>query len=172
MGEGMHPLPIKQSDQAHIIDDFHKPSCRFGHIYVNTVGPSPPSKGSRYLFSTIDRLMRLFEVVPMVKASSSSCALALPLGWISCFGVPEHITSDHVTLQLWISLMQLLGTTFHQTTTLNPEANGMVECTRRTLEAAVMAGCTLQDRLCNCPGSFYVWTSPKGGINESIAELV
>ena len=77
------------------IDDFHPPSRRFGHIHVDIVGPLPPSEGSQYLFTTIDRSTCWFEAVLISEASSSTCASALLSGWISRFGVPEHITSNH-----------------------------------------------------------------------------
>ena len=46
--------------------------------------------------------------------ASSACVSALLLGWISHFGVPDHITSNRGTpfmSHLWSSLMQLLGIT-------------------------------------------------------------
>ncbi|XP_076069328.1 uncharacterized protein LOC143041389 [Oratosquilla oratoria] len=48
-------------------------------------------------------------------------------GWIGKFGLPDHTTSDRgtaFTSQLWTSLGQLLGTTFHHTTAYKPEAKG------------------------------------------------
>ncbi|KAK3892983.1 hypothetical protein Pcinc_003162 [Petrolisthes cinctipes] len=115
---------------------FHQPQRRFAHIHVDVVGPLPPSDGHRYLFTIIDRSTRWPEAIPMANATSTSCASSLLSGWISRFGIPEHITSDRgttFTLHLWTSLGQLIGTTVHHTTAYNPEANSMVERLHRTL---------------------------------------
>ncbi|KAK3895735.1 hypothetical protein Pcinc_000658 [Petrolisthes cinctipes] len=102
---------------------FHQPQRRFAHIHVDVVGPHPPSDGHRYLFTIIDRSTRWPEAIPMANATSTSCASSLLSGWISRFGIPEHITSDHgttFTSHLWTFLGQLMGTTVHHTTAYNP----------------------------------------------------
>lgn len=81
----------------------------------------------------------------MTNATARDCTEALLHGWISCFGVPDDITSDwgHAFIsQLWTSLGELMGTNIHCTTAYNPATNSMVERTYRTLKAVLMAHCT------------------------------
>ena len=155
---------------------FHQPSRRFAHIHVDVVGPLPPSEGCRYVFTIIDRSTRWPEAIPMSNATSASCALSLLSGWISRFGIPDHITSDRgttFTSQLWISLGQLMGTTVHHTTAYNPEANGMVERFHRTLKAALMSRCNGPVWLSQLPWVLLgLRTTPKDDLNVSPAEMV
>jgi hypothetical protein len=47
------------------------------------------------------------EAIPLSDMSAAACAKALTFTWISCFGVPETITSDRgpqFTSNLWIKL--------------------------------------------------------------------
>ena len=118
---------------------------------------------------------RWFESVPISEASSSSCASALLLGWISRFGVPEHITFDHgtpITSLLWTSLLQLLGIALHHTTTYNPAANGMVEHVHHTLKAALMARRISPGWTTQLPWVLLGFqTSPKEGIDVCMSNL-
>ncbi|XP_076053647.1 uncharacterized protein LOC143032653 [Oratosquilla oratoria] len=145
-------------------EPFHQPQRRFAHIHVDILGPIPPSAEHRYLFTIIDRSTSWSEAIPMPDATSTSCTAALLSGWISRFGIPEHITSDrgttfqisrfgipeHITSdsgttftsQLWTSLGQLLGTSVHHTTAYNAEANGTkVGRFHRTLKVALISRC-------------------------------
>jgi hypothetical protein len=45
------------------------------------------------------------EAIPLSETSAAACAKALTFSWISRFGVPETITSDHgpqFTTSLWL----------------------------------------------------------------------
>lgn len=155
---------------------FYQPQRRFGHIHVDIVGPLPPSEGRRFIFTIMDRSTRWPEAVPMSDATAASCATALLSGWISRFGIPDHITSDRgtsFTSQLWTSLGELLGTSIHHTTAYNPEANGMVERFHRTLKAALMSRCTNSAWFSRLPWVLLgLRTTPKEGIDVSSAEMV
>jgi transposase InsO family protein len=51
---------------------------------------------------------------------------ALTFSWISCFGVPETMTSDRgpqFTSSLWFQICELLNISHHQTTAYDPESN-------------------------------------------------
>ncbi|XP_066963183.1 uncharacterized protein [Macrobrachium rosenbergii] len=81
----------------------------------------------------------------MDEASTTSCAEALLSSWISCFGVPDSITTGKgpaFLSELWVSLACLMGTTLHCTMAYNPAANGPVERVHRSLKAALMARCS------------------------------
>lgn len=74
----------------------------------------------------------------MKQATAQDCAEALLHGWISYFGVPDNITSDHgpafFISQLRLFFGELMGTNI---IAYNPAANGMVEQTHRTQKAAL-----------------------------------
>ena len=156
--------------------EFRQPMRRFGHLHVDVVGPLPPSDGARFLFTTTERSTRWPEAIPMQHATAQECAEALLHGWVSRFGVPDDITSDRgpaFTSQLWTSLGELMGSTVHRTTAYNPEANGMVERSHRTLKAALMARCTGPDWKAQLPWVLLgLRTSPKEGVQVSPAEMV
>jgi hypothetical protein len=62
--------------------------------------------------------------------------------WISCFGVPETITSDRgpqFTSNLWFNLCEMLHISHKQTTAFHPESNGAVERLHRHLKDALRA---------------------------------
>ncbi|XP_066956936.1 uncharacterized protein [Macrobrachium rosenbergii] len=83
----------------------------------------------------------------MDEASTTSCTEALLSSWISCFGVPDSITTDRgpaFLSELWVSLARLMGTTLHSTTAYNPAANDMIERAHHSLKAALMARCTCE----------------------------
>ncbi|KAK3874725.1 hypothetical protein Pcinc_020359 [Petrolisthes cinctipes] len=169
------PRPwIPSSLRRHVFNVIHG-LTRFAHIHVDVVGPLPPSDGHRYLFTIIDRSTRWPEAIPMANATSTSCASSLLSGWISRFGIPEHIPSDcdtTFTSHLWTSLGQLMGTTVHHTTAYNPEANGMVERLHRTLKAALMSRCNNSTWSSQLPWVLLsLRTTPKG-LDASPAEMV
>jgi transposase InsO family protein len=52
------------------------------------------------------------EAIPLSEMSAAACAKALTFTWISRFGVPETITSDHgpqFTSSLWLQLCEMLN---------------------------------------------------------------
>ena len=119
------------------LGSFPQPTRRFGHIHVDVVGPLPSSEGKRYLFTIIDRSSRWPEAVPMEEASTMSCATALLNAWVSRFGLPEHITSDHIRHLVIVSQAAWCQPT--------PHNNGMVERWHRTLKASLTARCVGSD---------------------------
>jgi transposase InsO family protein len=69
-------------------------------------------------------------------------AKALTFTWISRFGVPETITSDHelqFTSNLWFQLYEMLNISHKQTTAYHPESNGAVKRLHRRLKDALCA---------------------------------
>ena len=112
----------------------------------------------------------------MEDASTPSCATALLNVWISRFGIPDHITSDRVsvfTSELWTALAKLIGTQLHHTTSYHPEANGMVQRLHRTLKAALTARCSGNKWTSHLPWVMLgLRTTPKEGLSYSAAEMV
>ena len=119
---------------------FVPPSHRFQHIHVDLVGPLPPSGGSSYLLTVIDRFTRWPEAIPLPTMDADTVARHLIAGWIARFGVPEVITTDRGSQfesRLWAELTRLLGTSRIRTCAYHPEANGMVERFHRQLKSAL-----------------------------------
>ena len=158
------------------IGSFPQPQRCFADVHIDIVGPLPLSEGYRYLFTIIAHSTRWPEAVPKVDFSASSCAAAFLSTWVSRFGIPEHITSDQgssFTSLLWASLNKLLGSTSHQTTAYNPEANSMVEHLHRTLKAALIACCNDSFWFHQPPWVLLrLRTTTKEGLNVSAAEMV
>jgi hypothetical protein len=78
----------------------HSPLCTNmcnAHIYVDIVGPLPPSQGFAHIFTMIDRTTRGAEAVPLSSITASACADSLCSTWIARFGVAHtnHIRQRH-----------------------------------------------------------------------------
>ncbi|GFR68547.1 Pol polyprotein [Elysia marginata] len=140
------------------------------------LAPGLKSVTNQYLITIIDRNTRGPEEIPIPTITTAECVQALVGGWISCFGIPEDISSDRgsqFTSALWTEIAKCLGVKVHQTTAFQPQANGTVERFHRTLKAA------LKDRL---TGNNWVeellWvllglrTASKEDLGYSSAELV
>jgi hypothetical protein len=87
------------------------PSRPFGHLHVDLVGPLLPSCGFTHLFMIIDCTSCWPEAVLLSSTTAAACADALFHGWVSHFGVPAVITSDHgaqFTSALWAALCALV----------------------------------------------------------------
>ena len=90
----------------------------------------------------IDRFTRWPEAVPISDISAQTVAEQSLSSWVARFGVPKSITTDRgaqFESNLWKSLMNLLGTEKHRTTSYHPQANGIVERFHRQLKASLKA---------------------------------
>ena len=86
------------------IGKFDVPEQRFTHCHIDIVGPLPPSKGYKYLFTIKDRSTRLLQAIPMSNPTSEAVAEAFMLHWTALFGLPTIVTSDRgsaFTSGLW-----------------------------------------------------------------------
>jgi hypothetical protein len=106
------------------------------------VGPLQYSNNFNYIFTIIDRTSKWMEAIPLSDTFTVACAKALTFTWISCFGVPETITSDRgpqFTSNLWFKLCEMLHISHRQTTAYHPESNGVVERLHCRLKDALRA---------------------------------
>ncbi len=95
------------------------PQGRFSHLHINLVGPLQYSGGFNFIFTLIDHTSKWMEAVPLYDTSAAAWAKALIFSWISLFGVPEMITSDHgtqFTSNIWSHLCEMLHNSHCQTT--------------------------------------------------------
>ncbi len=130
------------------------PTRRFSHIHVDLVGPLPASKGFTYLFTIIDRTSRWPEAIPIAATTTVDCANALFQGWVSRFGVPAVITSEHgtqFTSSLWAALCSLLNIQHNHTTAYHPQSSGMVERFHRRLKDALRTRCAVANWVDHLP---------------------
>ena len=120
---------------------FSEPDARFHHVHVDLVGPLPPSEGSVYLLTCIDRFTRWPEAIPLPNCSSETVAKAFLERWVSQFGCPAVVTTDrgsHFEAS-FNKLLCTLGCRHARTTAYHPESNGIIERFHRQLKAALRA---------------------------------
>nr|VZI31122.1 unnamed protein product [Spirometra erinaceieuropaei] len=92
---------------------FTTPDARFSHVNIDLVGPLPPSNGSTYLLTCTDRFTRWLVAVPIPDTCAETVEKAFLLHWVSNFGVPATVTTDHGSQfesTLFRELTSLLGT--------------------------------------------------------------
>jgi hypothetical protein len=71
------------------------PQRHFSHLHDDLVGPLQYSNNLNYIFIIIDHMSKWIEAIPVSETFAAAFAKALTFTWISRFGVPETITSDH-----------------------------------------------------------------------------
>ena len=111
------------------LQHFKVPAKRFSHIhiYIDIVGPLPPSSGFTHLLTIMDKTTRWPEAIPLRDTMTTECARALISTCIARFGVPSDLTSDRgpqFTSAVWSTILSQLGIQLNRTTTYHQQANG------------------------------------------------
>ena len=112
---------------------------RFKHVHVDLVGPLPPSKGSCYLLTCVDRFSRWPEAIPIPDCTSETVAQAFLERWIAQYGCPSIVTTDRGSHfeSAFHALLDSIGCQHIRTTAYHPASNGLVERLHRQLKAAL-----------------------------------
>lgn len=141
-----HCIPCQKSKVVrHIktpIGRFSDLALRFDHVHLDLIGPLPPSQGSYYCLTMIDRYTRWPEAIPIPDMTAETVARSFYNSWISRFGVPSTITTDQgrqFESSLFKSLSLLLGIKRIRSSPYHPQANGLIEEFHRPLKAAIRA---------------------------------
>ena len=112
----------------------------FSHVHIDLVGPWPVSQGFTYFLTCIDRFTQCPEAIPLKEISAESRVQTLISGWITHYGVPTTITTDHgrqFESHLFQELSRILEIKHTRMTNYHPTSNGMIERFHRQLKAAL-----------------------------------
>lgn len=88
----------------------------------------------------IDRWSRWPEAIPLQDITANTIATVFVQEWISCYGIPERLTSDRgcqFTSNLFAELTAVLGVHHCKTTAYHLIANGALERWHCSLKAAL-----------------------------------
>ena len=105
------------------LSTFATPDTRFDQVHIDLVGPLPPSSGSVYLLTCVDRFTHWPEAVPIPDSTEETVARAFIQTWIAHFGTPSAVTTDRgrqFESHLWCEFSNLLGTKHLRTTAYHP----------------------------------------------------
>ncbi len=75
---------------------FSTSDARFNHVYVDIVGPLPPSQGYTYLLTCVDRFTRWPEAVPIQNIAAETMAQAFIATWVALFSRPVSAIKKRV----------------------------------------------------------------------------
>lgn len=131
--------------QKHTISRVRKsslPDKRFQHIHLDIVGPLSPSNTCTHILTVVDRFTRWSLGCPITDTSAETVAATFLDRWISNYGVPSIVTTDHspqFQSILFQGFTKLLGVKHIKTTTYHPIAGSLVERFHRQLKSSLMA---------------------------------
>ena len=77
------------------IGTFRMPDTPFSHLHLGLVGPLPISRGCTYLLTCVDHFSCWLEAIPITNAKAETVVHAFIDQWVTRFGAPAIITTDH-----------------------------------------------------------------------------
>jgi hypothetical protein len=109
------------------------PNCHFSHIYVDLVGPLPPSQGFTHILTIVDRTTCWTEAVPLTTTTATGPQPVQRLFVLHGYADLAFLTlsllsvAPKFTSSLWSQLTAFLHVSHITTTAFHPQSNGMVE---------------------------------------------
>ncbi|GBL83665.1 hypothetical protein AVEN_132596-1 [Araneus ventricosus] len=76
------------------LGEYEVPLGRFCVAHIDLIGPLPPSRGSIYCLTCIDRSSSWMEAIPLDNISADTVARAFYSNWIARFGMPHKLITD------------------------------------------------------------------------------
>ena len=137
----MYPTKIKGAQT------YPSTSRKIQHPILILLDHGRPVRDLPTLLTCIDRFTRWPEAIPLKDISAESVAEALISGWITRYGVPTTITTDHgrqFESHLFQELSRILGINRIRTTSYHA-SNKMIERFYCQLKAALRAILTNSD---------------------------
>ena len=114
-------------------------------VAIDICGPFPlTDMGNRYIMVLTDQFTRWTEAIPIPNQEAKTVAQAFITHFASRFGYPLTIFTDQGTnfeSNLFKEMCDILGIDKARTTSMRPQANGMVERFNRTLAIMMTAYC-------------------------------
>jgi len=106
-------------------------------VSLDIVGPLPiTEKGNKYLLSFVDHFTRYCDAIPIAKQDTETIAREFVARIITQLGVPRNLLTDrgaNFTSVLIKETCKLFGIKKLQTSSYNPQANGICERTHKLL---------------------------------------
>jgi hypothetical protein len=106
-------------------------------VSLDIVGPLPfTERGNKYLLSFVDHFTRYCDAIPIAKQDTETIARVFVLRIITQLGVPRKLLTDrgaNFTSALIEKTCKLLGIQKLQTSSYNPQANGICERAHKLL---------------------------------------
>ena len=119
---------------------FPEPTQAFQELNIDLIGPLPPSKGYRYIFTITDHYTKENFAFAVPDTKSDTLATYFLNHYVSLIGVPRVIITDNAsyfTSYNWSKFMTFLNVKLKFITPYHCQANGMVERFNRFLRTAL-----------------------------------
>ncbi|GFT32159.1 retrovirus-related Pol polyprotein from transposon 17.6 [Trichonephila clavipes] len=105
------------------LGEFEQPDERFSVVHINLIGKLPPSEGTQYCLTCIDRFSCSMEAIPIPEITAEIVGRAFYEKWICRFGVPAKLVTyqgRQFEAELFRSIAAICGAKVAHTTSYHP----------------------------------------------------